>query len=351
MTELSDPRLLPAVRTAALVDVGQERAEVVLADAPAAVSASAADRLARSVPPNTQRAYARQWTEFEAWCLEQDVPLRPVPASAHTLAEYVNALAERDLAPSSIEQAMAAIRARHDRAGHTGLPQTTAALEILRTHRRDRAKAGKRKRQAPAITLGPLRAMVEACDTATTAGLRDRVIVVLGFAGMLRRSELAALELADVAFTDDGLVLTIAASKTDPNSVGAEVLLPPGSHPDTDPVRVTRAWIEHLRSLGITSGRLLRSVTNHGTRIGESLTPTGLNDAVRRLAVAAGLDHAERYTAHGLRAGGPTEAARRGVPTAHIAEHGRWSKTSPQVNEYVRVADRLRDNPMNGIGL
>lgn len=348
---LTDPALLPAPRSPEVVDVDQAHAELVLADAPAAVSASAADRLARSVPANTARAYARQWAEFEAWCLAQPVPLRALPASAHTLAEYVNALAERDLAPASIEQAVAAVRVRHERAGHDGAPNTTAALEILRTHRRDRAKAGKRKRQAPAVTLGPLRAMVGVCDTGTAAGLRDRVLVVLGFAGMLRRSELAALELGDVAFTDDGLVLTIAVSKTDQDAVGAEVLLPPGSHPDTDPVRVTRAWIEHLRSRGITTGRLLRSVTHHGTRIGESITPTAVNDAVRRLAVAAGLDDAHRYTAHGLRAGGPTEAARRGVPTAHIAAHGRWSTTSPQVNEYVRVADRLRDNPMTGIGL
>jgi integrase len=348
------PSAAPAMRRsagAAVVDVDQAHAQLVLADAPAAVSASAADRLARSVPQNTQRAYARQWDEFERWCLGQAVPLRPLPASAHTLAEYVNALAERDLAPASIEQAIAAIRVRHDRAGHAGAPDTTAALAILRTHRRERADRGKHKRQAPAITLGPLRSMVAACDTTSTAGLRDRAIVVLGFAAMLRRSELAALNIGDIRFTDDGLVVAIRSSKTDQDAVGAEVLVPPGSHPDTDPVRVVRAWIGHLRSLGIAEGRLLRSVTNHGTRIGASMTPTAVNDAVRRLAAAAGLDDAETYTAHGLRAGGPTEAARRGVATAHIARHGRWSPTSPQVNEYVRVADLLRDNPMNGIGL
>lgn len=347
----ADRQLLPAPRPAGAVDVGRARAELVLADAPAAVSASAADRLKRSVPENTRRAYARQWAQFEDWCLGQDVPLRPLPASAETLVEYVNAMAEWDMAPATIEQAIAAIRVRHDRAGHTGAPDTTAAREILRTHRGDRAEQGTHKKQAPAITLGPLRLMVAACDTATAAGLRDRVIVVLGFAGMLRRSELAALNIGDIRFTEDGLVLSIRSSKTDQNAVGAEVLVPPGSHPDTDPVRVTRAWIEHLRGRGIASGRLLRSVTHHGARIGQSLTPTAVNDAVRRLAAAAGLVDAETYTAHGLRAGGPTEAARRGVPTAHIARHGRWSPTSPQVNEYVRLADALRDNPMNGIGL
>lgn len=346
----SDPHLLPAARPAAPpVDVDQAPAD--LATAPASVSASAADRLARSVPPNTQRAYARQWAAFESWCLAQPVPLRALPASAHTLAEYVNHLADRDLAPASIEQAIATVRTRHKRAGYPAEPDTTAAREILRTHRRDRSGAGKHKRQAPAVTLGPLRAMVDACDTTTPAGLRDRALLVLGFAGMLRRSELAALTLADVEFTEDGLILTIRASKTDQDAIGARVQVPPGSHPDTDPVRVVRAWIEQLRSRGITEGRLLRAVTHRGARIGDGMTPTAINDAVRRLARAAGLPNAESYTAHGLRAGGPTEAARRGVPTAHIAAHGRWSKTSPQVNEYVRTAEGWRDNPISGIGL
>jgi integrase len=193
--------------------------------------------------------------------------------------------------------------------------------------------------------------MTEACDTTTAAGLRDRAIVVLGFAGMLRRSEIAALNIADITFTEDGLVLAIRTSKTDTESVGAEVQLPPGSHPDTDPVRVTRAWIEYLARRGVTSGRLLRAVTHGGARIGDEMTPTAINNAVRRLAVKAELPGAAAYTAHRLRASGPTEAARRGVPTAHIAAHGRWSKTSPQVNEYVCAAEGWRDNPMNAIGL
>jgi site-specific recombinase XerD len=240
------------------------------------VSASAADRLRRAVPPNTARAYARQWAEFEAWCLDGPNSLRPLPASAHALAEYVNALADRGLAPASIEQVVAAIRVRHRRAGFPAEPSTTVAREILRTHRRDRAEAGKRKRQALPVALGPLRAMAEACDTTTAAGLRDRVVVVLGFAGMLRRSELAALNIGEVTFAEDGLVLAIRTSKTDTESVGASVQLPPGSHPDTDPVRVTRAWIEHLRRRGITSGRLLRAVTHGGARIGEGMTPTAI---------------------------------------------------------------------------
>lgn len=149
-------------------------------------------------PPKSPRrrptgSRARQWTEFEACCLAQPTPLRPLPASAHTLAEYVSHLADRGLPPASLQQAIATIRVRHKRVGRPAEPDTTAALEILRTHRRDRAEAGKGKR-APAVTLGPLRAMTEDCDNSTTAGLRDCVIVVLGFAAMLRRSELSRLE-------------------------------------------------------------------------------------------------------------------------------------------------------------
>lgn len=313
------------------------------------ISDSTRDRIERSVPENTRLAYGRQWSAFTAWC--STAGRTPLPATAETLAEYVSHLADLDRAPSTVEQAIAAIRTLHRHAGHLGQPDTAGALAVLKAHRHERAQAGKRKRKAPPVTLRPLRAMIDATDAATLIGLRDRVMVVLGFAMMARRSELSALHIRDITITDDGLVVLIRTSKTDKDATGAEVTIPRGSHPDTDPVRVVRAWLAALADCDVTDGPLLRRINRWGQLQDGGMSGAAVNERVRHLAVKAGLPNADTYTAHGLRAGGPTEAAKKKTPVAFIAEHGRWSPMSPQVHEYVRSVDRWEDNPMRGIGL
>lgn len=324
--------------------------------APAAVvrtdhelSARTVDRMQRSIPTETRRAYERGWSQFADWCTAHG--RAALPATSETLAEYVSHLVDEDKAPSSIEQAIAAIRTAHRYAGHRGLPETDQARAVLRVHKRDRAERGQRKRKAPAVVLTVLRAMVDALDADTVSGVRDRALVVLGFAMMGRRSELAALRIPDLVFTEDGLTVLIRTSKTDQDAVGAEVKVPYGSVADTCPVRTARAWLAVLAENGSTDGPVFRRITRHGHLQEGGMSGAAINERVRVLAERAGVEGAETYTAHGLRAGGPTEAARRGVPVAHIAEHGRWSKASPVVHEYVRTADGWRDNPMRGIGL
>jgi integrase len=330
-----------------LVPIADGTPDPVSADL--ALSASALARLDRAMPDNTRRAYERQARDFVTWCAQHG--RTPLPATAQTLAEYVSHLADLDKAPSTIEQAIAAIRTAHRHAGHKGEPDTTAALAVLKVHRRDRATTGKRKRKAPPVTLDPLRKMIDAADPETLAGRRDRVLLVLGFAMMARRSELAALRIEDIRFTDDGLTVLIRTSKTDQAAEGAEVHIPRGVHPDTDPVRVVRAWLSGLARHDVKAGPLLRRINRWDQLQPGGMSGAAINGRVRHLAAAAGLPNAPDFTAHGLRAGGPTEAAKAGHPVSFIAEHGRWSKTSPQVMEYIRPVDKWRDNPMRGIGL
>lgn len=329
-----------------MTDIERRPAEAAPHDPNTVLSPAALDRLDRSIPDNTKTAYRRQARDFVAWCEERGRDT--MPASAQTLADYVSHLCDQDKAPSTIEQAIATIRVAHREAGHDGKPDTRAALRVLKTHKRDRAEAGKRKRKAPPVTLNVLRAMVDAADPATLAGRRDRVMLVLGFAMMARRSELAALRIEDVTFTDDGLTILIRQSKTDQEAAGAEVNVPHGVHPDTDPVRVVRAWLD---ALDATEGPLLRAINRWDQLQPGGMSGAAVNERVRKLAIEAGVPGAADFTAHGLRAGGPTEAAKAGQPVSFIADHGRWSKTSPQVLEYIRPVDKWRDNPMRGIGL
>lgn len=312
------------------------------------VSDRTRERIADGVAANTRKAYTRQWAEFSAWCRERSRV--SLPATGETTAEYVAHLADTGRSPSTIEQALAAVRTMHRTAGHVGLPDTGAARLVLRSHRRERAEAGKRAKKAPPITIDALRAMVETCDPATLLGLRDRVVLVLGLAMMGRRSELVALNLEDIRETADGLEILIRASKTDQDAEGAEVAIPFGQHAATCPVRVIRAWREALAERGITTGRLLRSLTRHG-HLRDRMSTDAVADVVRARAVAAKLPNAEEYSAHSLRAGGATSAYKAGAPVSVIAAHGRWAEGSPVVLGYVRATDRWRDNPMKGVGL
>ena len=318
-------------------------------DPDATLAASTIERIKRSIPANTRRAYERQWSQFLAWCQQNGRTV--LPATPHTLADYVSHLADQHLSASSIEQAIAAVRTVHREAGYRGEPDTRLARRVLTSHKRDLAQAGRRKRQAPPVTINVLRAMVDATDADTLTGKRDRVLLVLGFAAMARRSELASLRIEDVSFTDDGLVVYIRQSKTDQEAAGVTVKIPAGVHPSTDPVRVVRAWLDALAEHSVTSGPLLRRINRWGQLQPGGMSPAAINERIRTLARNARLPDADSYTAHGLRAGGPTEAARAGFPVAHIARHGRWSLRSPQVHEYVREVDEWRDNPMRGIGL
>jgi site-specific recombinase XerD len=332
----------------AIVAIGGASTAPVHTDADRVVSDRTRARIAEGVAANTTKAYSRQWSTFEAWCAGHGRV--SLPATAETAAEYVAQLADACAAPASIEQALAAIRTAHRAAGHRGVPDTTAARLVLRAHRRQRAEAGQRTRKALPITIDALRAMVDTCDTTTLRGLRDRVVLVLGLATMGRRSELVALHLDDVTETDDGLLVLVRASKTDQDAEGIEVALPYGQHADTCPVRVVRAWRAALADRGITSGRLLRSVTRHG-RAAASMSTDAVTDVVRERALIAGLPNAAQYSAHSLRAGGATSAYKAGAPVSVIAAHGRWAEGSPVVLGYVRATDRWRDNPIRGVGL
>lgn len=308
---------------------------------------------------NTRIAYARDFGAYATWCA--GTGRDSLPATAATLANYVAYLAGRQYAPATIDRALACVLAAHDHA-QLAKPATTPARMALRAFRRDRAQQGHRPRKSPPITVDRLRAMVAAVPPDTPVGLRDRALLVLGFALMGRRSEISDVDIGDLTVTGEGLAVYVPVSKTDQDAHGETVAIPYGSHPDTCPVRVVRAWLAVLADAGITSGPLFRPIDRHGN-IGDRtrssagrgrrgrLTPQAVNLIVKRAAAAAGLEHAETYTAHGLRAGGATSAAKAGAPMSAITRHGRWADGSPVVAGYIRQADKWNDNPLRGIGL
>ncbi|WP_406314546.1 tyrosine-type recombinase/integrase [Streptosporangium sp. NBC_01639] len=322
------------------------------------VTEEAARLIAAAPAANTTRAYARIWAAYLSWCTATG--RTPLPATGATLASFVAELAGRGLAPASIDQALACVSSAHGKAG-LARPHTTAARDALRAYRRTwSTKPGNTVRKAPPITIDILRSLINHTPDDTPTGIRDRAALVLGFALMGRRSELAALDCDHLTFPRQGLEVFIPMSKTDQDAAGQTVAVPYGSHLFTCPVRSVQAWLAVLHEHGITTGALLRPIDRFdrigGTpgwagRGGLRLSGVTLNTIVKDAALRAGLADAERYSAHGLRAGGATTLADANVPTGKIAEQGRWKPTSPTVHGYVRAVDRWKDNPMGKAGL
>ena len=289
----------------------------------------------------TRDAYRYQWARFEAWC--EQYGFVPLPAAPGTLALYLTAWASDGGSVASLAQALAAIGEAHSVAGHPSPRNAPEVREVWKGIRR-RLGTAPRRRVAP-VVVDELRQLVGVLAD-TRIGRRDRALLTIGFAAALRRSELVALDVADLRFTLDGLEVMVRKSKTDQEGEGADVGVPFGSDPATCPVRSLRAWLEDAM---IEGDAVFRSVNRHG-RVGSRLSARAVARIVQRTALAAGLDPA-LYAGHSLRAGLATSAAKAGKRDRAIMKQGRW-KSRAMVDRYVRDATLIDDdNAAAGIGL
>ncbi len=198
--------------------------------------------------------------------------------------------------------------------------------------------------KAPAVT-DDIRAMVEAADVGTI-GARDRALVLLGFAGAFRRSELVALDVEDCEFSKDGLTVILRQSKTDQEGQGRKVGIPFGSNPETCPVRVLQAWMEEA---AISAGPLFRPLNRHGQVKAGRLSGIDVARIVKKVAARAGLD-AAKYAGHSLRAGHATSAAIAGASERSIMKQT-GHRSVQMVRRYIRDGNLFRDNSGGKLGL
>jgi len=313
----------------------RERAAAALV----AVREQARDYAHHAKSPNTRRAYRADWADFSAWCRAHD--RTPLPAAPETVALYLADAAAR-CKTSTLARRLSAIAQAHQVAGHPSPTKDQSVRAVAAGIRR--AKGTAQQGKAPMVTAD-VRRMVDALP-ATLMGRRDRALLLLGFAGAFRRSELVALDVADVAERPEGLAVTIRRSKTDQEGAGRVVGIPYGSHYESCPVRALRAW---LASAGIAHGPLFQAIDRHGNLLPGRLSPQGVARAVKRAAVAAKLDPA-KYAGHSLRAGLATAAAEAGVSErAIMAQTGH--KSLPMVRKYIRSGSIFRENAAAEVGL
>jgi hypothetical protein len=175
-----------------------------------------------------------------------------LPAKPLTVATYLAAL-ESSKSPSTIRRRLAAISISHQIAGFETPTADAVVKNVWAGIRRRKGVAPSKVRAARTKVINTLVAPLGI----RLIDVRDRALILIGFAGALRRSELVALDVDDVAEDADGLVLSMRKSKTDQEAEGEVLGLPYGSHPATCPVRARRAWMD---ASGIETGPAFRAV-------------------------------------------------------------------------------------------
>ena len=281
---------------------------------------------------STRRAYASDWQDFLAWADWRG--LAGLPAEPSTVALYLAALAVDGKRPATIERRRAAIAFAHKVAGHISPTHHAMVDEVIAGIRRELGAAQHGK--TPALSAD-VRAMVERLP-GDLRGARDRALLLLGFAGAFRRSELVALDVEDVLEAPAGLLITIRRGKTDQEGRGRRLAIPYGQHAASCPVRAYQDW-RHAAAL--TSGALFRGISSHGQLLGR-LSDKGVARTVKRAAEAAGLDPA-RYSGHSLRAGLATSAAAGGALDRDIMRQTGHQRVET-LYRYIRKEDLFTDN-------
>jgi integrase len=289
---------------------------------------------------STLRGYSADWRDFCAWAEAHGLP--PLPAAPESVAAYIAECAGR-LKVGSIQRRLNAIAEAHKATGLESPTHTALVANTMKGIRRTRGTAPAQK--APALTAD-IRAMVDATDGGLI-GLRDRALILLGFAGAFRRSELVGLDAADCAFGKDGLTVTLRRSKTDQDGAGRKVGIPYGSNPETCPVRTIQAWIAAADIGG--DGPVFRSINRHGQVGGGRLSGIDVARVVKKLAQRAGLDPG-KYAGHSLRAGHATSAAIAGASERSIMNQT-GHRSVQMVRRYIREGSLFRENSGGKLGL
>lgn len=313
----------------------------------------AQQQLREGTPANTVRAYEGDWARFQSWCAE--LALQALPADIKTITLYVAYLADENrpagrrhragaCRPPTIERALAAISYMHR---VSGFPTPTTSQTVKDHLKALRIATLKQKVRAAPLLRVDLEAMVALFDPTNLVHVRDRAILLVGWACALRRSEIVSLHREDIEQQRQGLLVSIRKSKG--NQTGEPELLPVehAKNKALCPVLALQKW---LVLSGIVEGSLFCNVSEaQATK--HPMHDWQVDALVKRWTTVAKLSEPSRgyrYSAHSLRAGFITQAIKDGRPEWAVMHHARHRDYKTMQN-YIRLADPFKDNPCKGL--
>ncbi len=251
---------------------------------------------------NTIRAYRGAMQDFTRFCQEQSVS--PLPASPETVIMYLAFIEQQSI--STIQQKLAAIAEAH-RMAH--LPDPTVDEDVRTVMDGLRRTLGSAPHKKTPLLREDLASVIGSLPN-DLRGKRDRALLLVGFAGAFRESELVALRVEDIEFSRTGLIVTVRKSKTDQTGQGLAKVIPVLQNKTLCPVTALKVW---LREAKITRGPLFRKVDQWNHVHKTALTPQSVALVVKKAAQLAGLDP-KKFAGHSLRSGFVTTAYAASVP-------------------------------------
>lgn len=292
--------------------------------------------------PATLRAYRTDFDDFIRFCEKHNLPY--LPATPTTVALYITDRAG-SLRTATITRRLTSITKAHQAAGFEASPASSHHFFVSETLKGIRRSIGTAQEGKAPLLTSDIRRIVAACPE-TLSGLRDRALILVGFAGAFRRSELAAIDCAHLSFTEDGLIIDLRRSKTDQEAAGCKVGIPFGKEDATCPVRALQCW---LAESSITSGAVFRGVNRHGRLSRRGLHKDCVGWILKVAASRAGLKP-EPLGGHSLRAGCVTQAAMNGVSERDIMRQT-GHKSAEMLARYIRIGEIFTRNAAAGLGI
>ena len=292
---------------------------------PLTVSLDVSDYLRAALSDNSRRAYRSDLNQFLTWG-------GTIPTNSEMVAAYLAAHAGLH-AIATLARRLVSIGKAHTA---QGLPSPTDSDLVRATLRGISHTHGSKQRQVAPANKEEVLLMVAGLDG--TKGIRDRALLLIGFAGAFRRSELVSLTVADIEKAQQGLIVQLRFSKTDQEGRGRMVAIP-FARGAVCPVIALQQWLEVAK---ISEGPLFRAVNRHGLISDVALTPQAVALVVKERAKAVGLDPA-KYAGHSLRSGLVTSAAQLGVSSWKIRQQT-GHKSDAMLARYIRDANIFVDN-------
>ncbi|MDO8729512.1 MAG: tyrosine-type recombinase/integrase [bacterium] len=290
---------------------------------------------------NTIRAYASDMAHYKHWG-------GTIPATPQTVARYLAECA-KTLKVSSLSRHLAALAREH---AARGLPSPTQSQLVKATLRGIRRAHGCAQKQAKPLTPALMRKLIKpVTEYSALRNCRDRALLLVGFYGGFRRSELASLTIKDVIFVPRGAIIHLRSAKTDQNSVGREIALP-NTQTTVCAIRALRDWIACLSDYNNQSDNfdgssaLFRKIDRYDN-IGGGLCGAGITWILQARMQAKGME-VDGYSAHSLRAGLVTSAAKAGAPIWQI-QRQTGHKSEQMVGRYIRNVGLFDSNVVSRI--
>lgn len=285
---------------------------------------------------NTIKAYESDWNDFCDWCDYHHVSA--FPAIPETIVNYINDLADNAKA-NTVARRISALTENFDAAG---IQDNPCRFPIVKNALRGikRMKGVIQHGKLP-ILFDDIKEMLTYLEGDTLQQTRDKAILLIGFYGAMRRSEIANLDIDDIQFTRLGMLLTLRKSKTDQYDQGQLIAIPIVQDKNICAVHALKEWI---RLSGITSGPVFRGFTRSHTIRKTRISDKTIALIVKHYVALMGMDPRE-YGAHSLRHGFATTAAQHHVEEREIMRQTRH-RSQAVVRRYIDEADRLIDNPV-----